>query len=112
MGPLNGIRIIEIAGLGPAPFCGMMLVDHGAEVIRIARPGSADEASTRDVLNRSRTSLSIDLKAQGGIEVVKRLSRASHGLIEGFRPGVMERLGLGPDVLERFPLILVHSRRI
>lgn len=100
-GPLAGIRIIEIAGIGPGPFCGMMLADHGAEVIRVDRPGGqallGDPSS--DLLNRSRKSVCIDLKQPEGIAAVRRLIGSADGLIEGFRPGVMERLGLGPDVL-------------
>ena len=102
MGPLNGIRVVEMAGLGPAPFCGMMLADHGADVIRIDRPGAtspmAKDART-DVLNRSRRSLTVDLKQSAGVHLVRKLVGSADGLIEGFRPGVMERLGLGPDLL-------------
>ena len=102
-GPLEGVRIVELAGIGPGPFCGMMLADHGAEVIRIDRPGGtrggiAGDAS-RDPLQRSRKSIGVDLKHPDGIAVVCDLCRSADGLIEGFRPGVMERLGLGPDVL-------------
>ena len=102
-GPLHGLRIVELAGIGPGPFCGMMLADHGADVIRIDRPGGtrggiAGDAS-RDPLLRSRKSIGVDLKRPDGIAVVRDLCRSADGLIEGFRPGVMERLGLGPDVL-------------
>ena len=98
-GPLSGIRIVEIAGLGPGPFCGMMLADHGAEVIRIDRPGGQSLVGdpTRDLLNRSRTAVNIDLKQPAGVEAALRLIASADGLIEGFRPGVMERLGLGPQ---------------
>src|SRR5581483_8949609 len=102
MGPLSGIRIIEIAGIGPGPFCGMMLADHGAEVIRVDRAAAAPAlfgAPEKDVLNRSRTGISVNLKDPEGTALVRRLCRSADGLIEGFRPGVMERLGLGPDVL-------------
>ncbi|MES2987927.1 MAG: CaiB/BaiF CoA-transferase family protein [Pseudomonadota bacterium] len=102
-GPLHGLRIIEIAGIGPGPFCGMMLADHGAEVIRVERPGGvragSGSAPARDPLQRSRRSITVDLKHADGIAIVRALARASDGLIEGFRPGVMERLGLGPKVL-------------
>ena len=102
-GPLAGRRIIEIAGIGPGPFCGMMLADHGAEVIRVERPGGTQAgtggAAAMDPLQRSRRTIVADLKTADGIEVVKRLVASADGLIEGFRPGVMERLGLGPDVL-------------
>jgi alpha-methylacyl-CoA racemase len=111
-GPLAGIRIIEIAGIGPGPFCGMMLADHGAEVIRIDRPGGqalvGDPA--KDLLNRSRLSVNIDLKKPDGIAAVRRLVASADGLIEGFRPGVMERLGLGPDTLLAQNPKLVYGR--
>jgi alpha-methylacyl-CoA racemase len=111
-GPLAGIRIIEIAGIGPGPFCGMMLADHGAEVIRIDRPGGqalvGDPA--KDLLNRSRLSVNIDLKKPEGIAAVRRLAASADGLIEGFRPGVMERLGLGPDTLIADNPKLVYGR--
>ncbi len=96
-GPLEGIRIIEVAGIGPGPFCGMMLADHGAEVIRVDRPGG--RIDPRDPLLRSRKSLIVDMKSPDGIAVMRELCKSADGLIEGFRPGVMERLGLGPDVL-------------
>jgi alpha-methylacyl-CoA racemase len=103
MGPLKGLRVIEIAGIGPAPFAGMMLADMGAEVVRIDRrddpdlglPG--DIAAKYQVLNRGRRSLALDLKAAAGRAIVERLLPNADVLIEGFRPGVMERLGLGPD---------------
>src|SRR5271170_1648604 len=101
--PLSGLRIIEIAGLGPAPFCGMMLADHGAEVVLVERPGGRQAGQggdpTKDVLNRSRRSIVVDLKQPQGVSVVRDLVRTANGLIEGFRPGVMERLGLGPEQL-------------
>jgi len=110
---LAGVRVIELAGIGPAPFCGMMLADHGAEVIRIDRPGGSDPLSQdqgRDVLLRSRRSITLDLKRPEAVEIVARLVETADGLIEGFRPGVAERLGLGPDVLmERNPA-LVYGR--
>ena len=100
-GPLAGLKIIEIAGIGPAPFCAMMLADHGAEVIRIVPPG-ADRPGifdlSKDVLARSRKFMIVDLKQPSGVEAVRDLCKTADGLIEGFRPGVMERLGLGPDV--------------
>ena len=92
MGPLAGIRIIELAGIGPGPFAGMMLADHGAEVIRVDRPGARIDA--RDPLLRSRTLIGVDLKSPDGVAVVRDLCRNADGLIEGFRPGVTERLGL------------------
>ncbi|GAA0673522.1 alpha-methylacyl-CoA racemase [Sphingomonas insulae] len=109
--PLAGLRIVELAGIGPGPFCGMMLADHGAEVIRIDRgvqPGFSDPA--KDPLLRSRRSVSLDLKTPQGIAAVRRIAASADGLIEGFRPGVMERLGLGPDVLLADNPRLVYGR--
>ncbi len=97
-GVLDGVTIIEMEGIGPAPFCGMMLADNGARVIRVARKGAPD-AKGRDVLGRNRERIEADLKSPEGIATVRELARSADGLIEGFRPGVMERLGLGPDVL-------------
>jgi alpha-methylacyl-CoA racemase len=96
-GPLQGIRIIELAGIGPAPFCGMLLADHGAEVIRVARPGRATDAG--DVLQRSRKCVTLDLKTADGVGALKELVGTADALIEGFRPGTLERLGIGPDIL-------------
>jgi alpha-methylacyl-CoA racemase len=107
-GPLEGVRIVEIAGIGPGPFCGMMLADHGAEVIRIERPGG--RVDPRDPLTRSRKSLVVDMKQPDGVSVVRDLCGTADGLIEGFRPGVMERLGLGPDVLLTDNPKLVYGR--
>ena len=100
-GPLTGLRILEIAGIGPGPFAGMMLADHGAEVIRIERPNAAPGMAPAhtDILARSRKAVAIDLKRPEGIAVLRDLARGADGLIEGFRPGVMERLGVGPNVL-------------
>jgi alpha-methylacyl-CoA racemase len=96
MGPLSGFRIIELAGIGPGPFCGMMLSDMGAEVIRVDRIG-AGAGRTQDVLVRNRRSITVDLKQPAGVETVLRLVETADALFEGFRPGVTERLGLGPD---------------
>lgn len=99
MGPLAGIRVVEVAGIGPGPFCAMLLADLGAEVVRVDRTSAAggDASTVRfDVLGRGRRSVAVDLKAPGGPEVVLRLVEAAHALIEGFRPGVAERLGIGP----------------
>jgi alpha-methylacyl-CoA racemase len=111
--PLQGVRIIELAGIGPAPFCGMMLADHGADVIRIDRPGGSDplaQDQRRDVLLRSRRSITLDLKQPEAVAIVARLAETADGLIEGFRPGVAERLGLGPDVLMARNPALVYAR--
>ena len=102
-GTLNGIKIIEFAGLGPAPFCAMMLADHGAEVIRIDRPG-AKTAQSLDPTLRSRRIIELNLKNPNAKTAVFKLLETADGLIEGFRPGVMERLGFGPDeVLKQSP---------
>jgi alpha-methylacyl-CoA racemase len=112
-GPLRGVVVIELAGLGPAPFCGMLLADLGAEVIKVDRVGGSRlpiGAAESDVLNRGKLSIAVDLKTPGGVEVVLRIIARSHALIEGFRPGVAERLGIGPgDCLARRPS-LVYGR--
>jgi alpha-methylacyl-CoA racemase len=110
--PLAGLRIIEIAGIGPGPFCGMMLADHGAEVIRVGRPdeGRGISVSAKDPLLRSRRLITLDLKNPLAVLAVRRLVESSDGLIEGFRPGVMERLGLGPDPLLAANPKLVYGR--
>ncbi|MGB5257102.1 MAG: CaiB/BaiF CoA-transferase family protein [Woeseiaceae bacterium] len=103
MGPLQGKRIIEIAGLGAGPFCGMLFADMGADVIVIDRkPGAAPESGATlapefTIANRGKRSIALDLKQPGAVDVVLRLLKEADGLIEGFRPGVMERLGLGPE---------------
>jgi alpha-methylacyl-CoA racemase len=97
-GPLSGLRIVEIAGLGPTPFAAMTLADMGAEVVRIERPGSAHILGLEhDILDRGRASVTLDLKSAAGRETARRLIARADGLIEGMRPGVMERLGLGPE---------------
>jgi alpha-methylacyl-CoA racemase len=111
MGPLQGVRILEIAGIGPGPFAAMMLADMGAEVLRIDRAQNVNPSPPAepnfDILNRGRRSIGIDLKNEAGIETVLRLVEKADVLIEGFRPGVMERLGLGPDVcLARNPRLV------
>ena len=113
-GPLTGYRIIEIAGIGPGPFSAMMLADMGAEVVRVDRAqavvgGDAAQPS-RDLLNRGRRSIGVDLKHPDGAETVLKLVERADALVEGFRPGVAERLGIGPDVcLARNPR-LVYGR--
>jgi alpha-methylacyl-CoA racemase len=112
-GPLHGVKIVELAGIGPGPFAGMMLADMGAEVVRIDRTDAAghDPDQVRfDVLGRGRRSVAVDLKHPEGREVVLRLVERANALIEGFRPGVTERLGIGPvDCLGRNPR-LVYGR--
>jgi alpha-methylacyl-CoA racemase len=111
-GVLAGIRIVEFAGLAPAPFAAMMLADHGAEVIRIERAGDVPTIPPEhDVLRRSRAEiLSLDLKSAEGLAKARDLARGADGLIEGFRPGVMERLGLGPAPLHADNPRLVYGR--
>ncbi len=114
MGPLSGVRIIELAGIGPGPFCAMMLADMGADVIRVDRAGSVrggdPNTPPADVMNRGRRSIGVDLKSPEGVETVMRLVESADALMEGFRPGVTERLGLGPDdCLARNPA-LVYGR--
>ncbi|MET0587918.1 MAG: CaiB/BaiF CoA-transferase family protein [Novosphingobium sp.] len=100
-GALAGITVIELAGIGPAPFAGMMLADHGARVIRIERPGSErfGDFGDRDIVNRNRELRILDLKDPGAIRQVLDLVREADALVEGNRPGVIEKLGLAPDVL-------------
>ncbi len=110
MSALKGIRVIEMAGIGPGPFCAMMLADMGAEVIRIDRLAQKGQGHRAHVLNRGRKSLAMDLKNPRALNSVLKLVAEADVLIEGFRPGVMERLGLGPDVcLEHNPR-LVYGR--
>ena len=110
-GPLAGFKVLEIAGIGPGPFAAMMLADMGADVIRVDRAqavrGSDPAVPSGDVLNRGRRSIGVDLKNPAGAETVLQLVEHADAIIEGFRPGVMERLGLGPDVcLARNPKIV------
>ncbi|MGD9793443.1 MAG: CaiB/BaiF CoA transferase family protein [Acidimicrobiia bacterium] len=100
-GPLTGYRIVELAGLGPGPFAAMLLADMGAEVIRVERPqGVVDGAPANlDILERGRRNIAIDLKNPEGAEALMKLLDNADALLEGFRPGVLERLGIGPDVL-------------
>jgi alpha-methylacyl-CoA racemase len=115
MGPLTGFRILEMAGIGPGPFCAMMLADMGAEVIRIdrvsgsnRRPGGGDVRL--DVTARGRRSVALDLKKTQAVQAVLRMCAGADGLIEGFRPGVMERLGLGPEACLAMNPRLVYGR--
>ena len=114
MGALDGVKVLELAGIGPGPFCGMMLADMGADVVRIDRAGSVKEfdenSPPNDIISRGRKSIGIDLKNPQGKETVLRLVEASDIFFEGFRPGVAERLGVGPDdCLKRNPA-LVYGR--
>jgi alpha-methylacyl-CoA racemase len=114
MGPLTGITVVEMAGIGPGPFAGMMLADLGATVTRVDRPSvpggglsTVLSAGRADVVSRGRRSIAVDLKSAEGVELVLKLVDSADALIEGYRPGVMERLGLGPDVcLQRNPRLV------
>ncbi|MCA3352070.1 MAG: CoA transferase [Roseomonas sp.] len=109
MGALTGITVLELAGIGPGPFCAMLLADMGARVIRIDRPEGP--AGTRDdVVLRGRRSLCLDLKNPSAVEALKRMALQADALIEGFRPGVMERLGLGPEQLLTTNPRLIYGR--
>ena len=107
-GPLNGLKVVEMQGLGPAPFCAMVLADLGAEVLRLARPGTVQDA--HDVLARGRQVLTLDLRDQAQRERALVLIERADVLLEGFRPGVMERLGLGPQVCQARNPALVYGR--
>src|SRR5437868_1603421 len=114
MGPLEGVKIVEFAGIGPGPFCCMLLSDMGADVVRIDRTEPADLGTPTDpkyaLLNRGRRSIALDLKKKEDIETAKALVAKADALIEGFRPGVMERLGLGPDEMLKLNPKLVYGR--
>ena len=113
-GPLSGYTVIELAAIGPAPFCGMMLADMGADVVRVDRAESARQSvaanPATDVLGRGRRSVGVNLKNPEGIEVILKLVETADVLVEGFRPGVTERLGLGPDVCLARNSRLVYGR--
>jgi alpha-methylacyl-CoA racemase len=114
MGALSGLRIIEMAGIGPAPFCGMLLADMGAQVLRVDRQVASGIGITvppkYDLLNRNKYSVAIDVKSAEGCRALLRLVAGADALIEGFRPGVMERLGLGPDACRQANPKLVYGR--
>lgn len=114
MGPLQGIRVLEFSGLGPAPFAAMMLADMGAEVLSVERANGGDLGIPMDlrfqVLKRGRRNITLDLKSVDGLRLARRLVTGSHALIEGFRPGVMERIGLGPEVCLNLQPRLVYGR--
>jgi len=114
MGPLAGIRILEFEAIGPAPFCGMLLADMGADVLLVDRERDAGLGLVgerrHEVMLRGRRSVTLDLKAPGPIEAATLLAGKADALIEGFRPGVMERLGLGPDVIRAANPKLVYGR--
>src|SRR5262245_38663777 len=111
MGPLQGIRVIEIAGIGPGPFAAMLLADMGADVLRIDRIARRPpRGPASDVLTRGRPSVGLDLKHSDGVATVLELCARADALIEGFRPGVMERLGLGPEPCRLRNPKLVYGR--
>lgn len=112
MGPLKGMKVVEIGSIGPGPFCAQMLADMGAEIVRIDRKGESllEQDARYDILHRNRRSVAVDLKNPEGVKAVLKLISNAEALIEGFRPGVMEKLGLGPEVcLEQNPK-LVYGR--
>jgi len=110
-GPLNGMRVVEMAGIGPAPFACMLLSDLGAEVIRVDRVGDKGAAAqTADLLGRGRQSIALDVKQPEGLAVARALIDSADVLIEGFRPGVMEKLGLGPEACRSSNAKLVYAR--
>jgi alpha-methylacyl-CoA racemase len=108
-GPLRGLRVIEFAGIGPGPFAAMLLSDMGADVVRIDRPGAGARA-VHDVVSRGRRVVEIDLRSQQGAPQAMQLLQHADALLEGFRPGVMERLGLGPDAVAQRNPRLVYGR--
>jgi alpha-methylacyl-CoA racemase len=109
-GPLAGLKVVELAGIGPGPFAAMLLADMGADVVRVARPAEAAGTGPGDALNRGRTIVAADLKSDEGRDLVRRLAESADVLLEGFRPGVTERLGLGPDELLAANPRLVYGR--
>ncbi|MEL0198614.1 MAG: CaiB/BaiF CoA-transferase family protein [Gammaproteobacteria bacterium] len=110
MSTLKGTKIIEIAGIGPAPFAGMLLADMGAEVILVDRKQNYGKGSKFEVSGRGKKSIAVDLKSEKGIELVLKLIESADALIEGFRPGVMERLGLGPELCLHKNENLIYGR--
>lgn len=114
MGPLQGLKVVEIAGMGPAPFCAMLLADMGADVVRVERANAPERGiptpARFEVLNRGRRSISLDLKTPIGLQTLLRLVGRADILLEGFRPGVMERLGAGPEVCNAANPRLIYGR--
>lgn len=119
MGPLKGLKILEFAGIGPGPFCGMMLADMGAEVLRVERPGGGGSKAGEvnfynmgkyDVMTRNRRVIRLNIKSPEAQDMVRKLIGEADGLIEGFRPGVMEKLGLGPEDCLKLNPRLVYGR--
>ena len=110
MGPLKDIKVIEMAGIGPAPFCGMILADMGAEVISVERITAAGRGSSADIASRGKKSIAVDIRKSEGQEIIKKLIDSADVLIEGFRPGVMEKNNLGPDALLNINPKLIYGR--
>ena len=110
MGPLKDIKVIEMAGIGPAPFCGMILADMGAEVISVERITAAGRGSSADIASRGKKSIAVDIRKPEGQEIIKKLIDSADVLIEGFRPGVMEKNNLGPDALLNINPKLIYGR--
>ncbi len=114
MGLLSGMTVLEIGGIGPGPFCAMLLADLGADVLRIEKPGKKaagfEERPSAKIVSRNKTALTLDLKSPDAVEVIKIMVRRADAIIEGFRPGVMERLGLGPDDLMGENPALIYGR--
>ena len=111
-GPLQGLRVVEVASIGPGPFAAMMLADMGADVVRLERVGRGSLVGTGrwNLLNRGRRSVGIDLKKPEAVELALELGEQADALVEGFRPGVMERLGLGPEHVRARNPKLVYGR--
>ena len=110
MGPLKDIKVIEMAGIGPAPFCGMILADMGAEVISVERITAAGRGSSADIASRGKKSIAVDIRKPEGQDIIKKLVESADVLIEGFRPGVMEKNNLGPDELLKINSKLIFGR--
>lgn len=110
MGPLKDIKVIEMAGIGPAPFCGMILADMGAEVISVERITAAGRGSSADIASRGKKSIAVDIRKPEGQDIIKKLVESADILIEGFRPGVMEKNNLGPDALLKINPKLIFGR--
>ena len=110
MGPLKDIKVIEMAGIGPAPFCGMILADMGAEVISVERITASGRGSSADIASRGKKSIAVDIRKPEGQDIIKKLVESADVLIEGFRPGVMEKNNLGPDELLKINPKLIFGR--
>ncbi|MFD1545239.1 CaiB/BaiF CoA transferase family protein [Nonomuraea guangzhouensis] len=109
-GPLSGVRVLELAGLAPGPFAGMMLADHGADVLRVDRVAAVSDEPRKDVMDRGKRTIGLDLKSPEGVAAFKELAGHADVVIEVFRPGVAERLGIGPDDLHAVNERLIYGR--